>query len=193
MPFTVSFSSKHAIKVLVILGPFTVMFKESFYDVFLLLIYISIQCTLKISSSSESQWTSPECASSLDKNSECSGSIWQFCRTAQSITGEQIHGSASWPDQCTGMRESVLSFPLTVAEKYNRAIPVGWHCFLRPWGWGRHSRAVLWQGRLDLSSFPGAVPTSCWDPSHYTCLEVFSNLVWPPTDVGQSGWLHQLP
>lgn len=75
MPLTVSSSSKHAIKIFVMLGPLTVMFEESFCDVFLLLIYISIQCILEAFSSSESQRTIPDCAAPLDANPEPSGSV----------------------------------------------------------------------------------------------------------------------
>lgn len=52
MTFTVSFTSKRTIKVFVLLGSLTVMFKEAFYDVFLPLIYIFIQRILKAFSSS---------------------------------------------------------------------------------------------------------------------------------------------
>lgn len=94
--------------------------------------------------------------------------------TAQSLSGEQIHGRVSWCDQCTGMREECSASPHSTE---NTTEPLLWAPTVSPtmscvWGRGRHGRAVLWQGMLDLSSFPSAVPTSCWGPSPYTCLDL---------------------
>lgn len=125
---------------------------------FLLLLYISIQWILKAFSSSESQWTSPECATSLNDNSEPSGSI---CHTAQSISGEQTRGS----NPCTGMRGCAR---LSQQQRSTTEL------FLFPWSMSCVGSGLLGQGRLELSSFPRAVPISCWDPSPCRSLEVFS-------------------
>lgn len=138
-----------------------VSFSVPTVTLFLLLIYISIQCILKAFSSPESQWTSPECATSLDGNSEPSGSV---CHTAQSISGEQAPGS----DQCTGMRDCAQFCPHSsreVQQSHSCRIPLFPLSMNCVWDWQR---------RLELSSFPRAAPTSCWDPSPCMSLEIFS-------------------
>lgn len=184
-----SFSSKHAIKVFVILVPLTVVFEGSFYDVFLLLIYISIQCILKAFSSSESQWTSPECAASLDDDCEPSGSVWPCTHSSvPQWRADPWQSFMMWPVHRNERR--VFSFPSQYRE-YNRAIAVGSHCF------PDHELCVgpgqAWQScALTGDVGPQLLPKGC---THLLLGSQPLHVPWsdPPTDDGQSGWLLQLP
>lgn len=87
-------------------------------------------------------------------NSEPSDSVWKLL-SPQSLSGEQIHGCASWCDQFTGTRECVWLSPhrsRKVQQSHECRIPLFSGTSSSVWGWGRHSRTVLWRGRLDPSS-----------------------------------------